>query len=220
MYLIDMNNYKYTRCGIIPLLILIGCFTISLYFLIFHDGLSNNQDDWGNFGAYIGGIASIFNVIIFTWLTISIQKAGDEERKNDREHSKLLLITHIRKEEIINLERVLNDVLQITDLYLPTFYKFQNARSYLLNYAQSHNTLFPILNDKYVQQIIIEASDRLEIMRVEAMKSLGYDANGIKITDEITPISNTFTDASKEFQRLKIALISKLEGYIVNQINY
>ena len=95
MYLIDMNNYKYTRCGIIPLLILIGCFTISLYFLIFHDGLSNNQDDWGNFGAYIGGIASIFNVIIFTWLTISIQKAGDEERKNDREHSKLLLITHI-----------------------------------------------------------------------------------------------------------------------------
>lgn len=219
MYLIDMNNCKYTRCGIIPLLILIGCFTISLYFLIFHGGLSNNQDDWGNFGAYIGGIASIFNVIIFTWLTISIQKAGDEERKNDREHSKLLLITHIRKEEIINLERVLNDVLQITDLYLPTFYKFQNARSYLLNYAQSHNTLFPILNDKYVQQIIIEASDRLEIMRVEAMKSLGYDANGIKITDEITPISNTFTDASKEFQRLKIVLISKLEGYIVNQIN-
>ena len=114
---------------------------------------------------------------------------------------------------------MLNDVLQITDLYLPTFYKFQNARSYLLNYAQSHNTLFPILNDKYVQQIIIEASDRLEIMRVEAMKSLGYDANGIKITDEITHISNTFTDASKEFQRLKIVLISKLEGYIVNQIN-
>lgn len=114
---------------------------------------------------------------------------------------------------------MLNDVLQITDLYLLTFYKFQNARSYLLNYAQSHNTLFPILNDKYVQQIIIEASDRLEIMIVEAMKSLGYDANGIKITDEITPISNTFTDASKEFQRLKIVLISKLEGYIVNHIN-
>lgn len=200
-------------------LLIMGCIFVSLYFGAFHNGLSDYQDDWGNFGAYIGGIASIFNVIIFTWLTISIQKAGDKERENDREHSKLLLITHIRKEEIINLERILNAVLQITDLHLPSFYKFQNARSYLLNYAQSHNTLFPILNDKYIQQIISDASDRLEIMRIEAMKSLGFDASGIKISDKITPTSTTFIDASKEFQRLKIILIAKLEEYVISEIN-
>lgn len=214
-----MNRNKYTTCMIIALLIM-GCIFVSLYFGVFHNGLSNYQDDWGNFGAYLGGIASIFNVIIFTWLTISIQKAGDKERENDREHSKLLLITHIRKEEIINLERILNDVLQTTDLFLPAFYKFQNARSYLLNYVQTHNTLFPILNDKYIQQIIYDASEQLETMRIEAMKSLGFNENGLKISDKITPISTTFIDASKEFQRLKIILISKLEEYIVNQINY
>lgn len=213
-----MNRNKYTTCMIIALLIM-GCIFVSLYFGAFHNGLSDYQDDWGNFGAYIGGIASIFNVIIFTWLTISIQKAGDKERENDREYSKLLLITHIRKEEIINLERILNAVLQITDLHLPSFYKFQNARSYLLNYAQSHNTLFPILNDKYIQQIISDASDRLEIMRIEAMKSLGFDASGIKISDKITPTSTTFIDASKEFQRLKIILIAKLEEYVISEIN-
>lgn len=213
-----MNRNKYTTCMIIALLIM-GCIFVSLYFGAFHNGLSDYQDDWGNFGAYIGGIASIFNVIIFTWLTISIQKAGDKERENDREHSKLLLITHIRKEEIINLERILNAVLQITDLHLPSFYKFQNVRSYLLNYAQSHNTLFPILNDKYIQQIISDASDRLEIMRIEAMKSLGFDASGIKISDKITPTSTTFIDASKEFQRLKIILIAKLEEYVISEIN-
>lgn len=213
-----MNRNKYTTCMIIALLIM-GCIFVSLYFGAFHNGLSDYQDDWGNFGAYIGGIASIFNVIIFTWLTISIQKAGDKERENDREHSKLLLITHIRKEEIINLERILNAVLQITDLHLPSFYKFQNVRSYLLNYAQSHNTLFPILNDKYIQQIISDASDRLEIMRIEAMKSLGFDASGIKISDKITPTNTTFIDASKEFQRLKIILIAKLEEYVISEIN-
>lgn len=213
-----MNHNKSTTCKVIISLLIMGCIFVSLYFWAFHNGFSNYQDDWGNFGAYIGGIASIFNVIIFTWLTISIQKAGDEERKNDREHSKLLLVTHIRKEEIINLERVLNDVLQTTDLYLPAFYKFQNARSYLLNYAQSHNILFPILNDKHIQLVIIDACDRLEIMRIETMKSLGFDANGKKITDEISPISTTFTDASKEFQRLKIILIAKLEEYI-SEIN-
>lgn len=215
-----MSSNKYIRFWTIALLGFIGCTFISLYFLIFHNGLSNCQDDWGNFGAYIGGVASIFNVIVFTWLTISIQKAGEEERRNDREHSKLLLITHIRKEEIINLERILNDVLQTTDLYLPAFYKYQNAQSYLLNYAQSHIALFPILNDKDMQHIILDASKQLGIMRVEAMKSLGFDETGLKISDQIVPISTIFTNASKKFQQLKIVLISKLEEYIVNQINY
>lgn len=214
-----MNRRKFTTCMIIIVLLIMGSTFVGLYFFIFHNGLSNCQDDWGNFGAYIGGIASIFNVIIFTWLTIYFQRAGEEGRKNDKEHNKLLLITHIRKEEIINLERVLNDVLQITDLYLPAFYKFQNARSYLLNYAQSHNTLFPILNDKYIQQIIVEASEQLEIMRIEVMKSSGFDENGLRISDKIVPISTTFTNASREYQQLKIILISKLEEYIINQIN-
>ena len=57
MYLIDMNNYKYTRCGIIPLLILIGCFTISLYFLIlittYYLAASNNQKKYEKFWKHI-----------------------------------------------------------------------------------------------------------------------------------------------------------------------
>lgn len=51
------------------------------------------------------------------------------------------------------------------------------------------------------------------------MKSLGFDASGIKISDKITPTSTTFIDASKEFQRLKIILIAKLEEYVISEIN-
>ena len=55
-------------------------------------------------------------------------------------------------------------------------------------------------------------------MRIEAMKSLGFNEDGVKINDQ-TPISNTFIEASKEFEQLKIIIISKLEEYIINQIN-
>lgn len=119
---------------------------------------------------------------------------------------------------MINLEKTLNETLQITDLYLPAFFKYQNAQSYLLNYAQSHKALFPLLDDKDVEQIFVNASSKLRIMRIEAMKSLGFNEIGEKIDDQ-TPISNTFIEASKEFEQLKIIIISKLEEYIINQIN-
>lgn len=215
---IKTKNRETRTCWIISFLSCIGCILLCLYFWEFHNGFSTNQDDWGNFGSYICGIASIFNVIIFTWLTISIQRAGDEERKKDREHKQLLLITQIRKEELINLEKTLNETLQITDLYLPAFFKYQNAQSYLLNYAQSHKALFPLLDDKDVEHIFVNASSKLRIMRIEAMKSLGFNEIGEKIDDQ-TPISNTFIEASKEFEQLKIIIISKLEEYIINQIN-
>ncbi len=47
-------------------------------------------------------------------------------------------------------------------------------------------------------------------MRIEAMKSLGFNEIGEKIDDQ-TPISNTFIEASKEFEQLKIIIISKLQ---------
>lgn len=141
-----------------------------------------------------------------------------KNEKKDREHKQLLLITQIRKEELINLEKTLNETLQITDLYLPAFFKYQNAQSYLLNYAQSHKALFPLLDDKDVEQIFVNASSKLSIMRIEAMKSLGFNEIGEKKND-LTPISNTFIEASKEFEQLKIIIISKLEEYIINQIN-
>ena len=62
-----------------------------------------------------------------------------------------------------------------------------------------------VVNDNALEIAVGDVAHVDDIARFQvdmAMKSLGYDANGIKITDEITPISNTFTDASKEFQRL------------------
>ena len=105
---IKTKNGETRTCWIIAFLSCIGCILLCLYFWKFHNGFSTNQDDWGNFGSYICGIASIFNVIIFTWLTISIQRAGDENLLqndvNPREARLLLaFVLQVRKEELINL---------------------------------------------------------------------------------------------------------------------
>ena len=74
----------------------------------------------------------------------------------------------------------------------------------------------PVINSGPL--LFVNASSKLRIMRIEAMKSLGFNEDGVKINDQ-TPISNTFIEASKEFEQLKIIIISKLEEYIINQIN-
>lgn len=47
---------------------------LAMYFYIFHEGLSHDSNDWGNFGSYIGGVGS---VIISAVAVIAANKAND-----------------------------------------------------------------------------------------------------------------------------------------------
>lgn len=54
--------------AIVPVLLL------SAYFCNFHDGFSDDSDDWGNFGGYIGGIFGCILSIVTFYYTQSIDK--------------------------------------------------------------------------------------------------------------------------------------------------
>lgn len=68
--------------------------SLSLYFMKFHNGLSEDSNDWGNFGDYIGGVCSVI-VAIFAILfsvkvseicnSINIAISKDEQENNKRE---------------------------------------------------------------------------------------------------------------------------------------
>lgn len=76
------------------ILFLLIIFSLSLYFIKFHNGLSENSNDWGNFGDYIGGVCSVI-VAIFAILfsvkvsdicnSINIAISKDEQENNKRE---------------------------------------------------------------------------------------------------------------------------------------
>ena len=67
--------------------IIIGIFLVavlSLYAIFYHDGISNNVNDWSAFGNYFSGFMmpflTIANIVVFIELTIAIS----EERKDKR----------------------------------------------------------------------------------------------------------------------------------------
>lgn len=94
---------------LIPLIVFVTSL-IGLYFWIFHNGLSNSQSDWAAFGGYVGGIATVINIGVFVWLTLSIQESSDI--KNDRNHHLQikLALSRIREERLKLLNEAFGNV--------------------------------------------------------------------------------------------------------------
>lgn len=81
-----------------------------LYFVNFNGALSHSQHDWAAFGGYIGGIAAVANVIVFIWLTKTIE--DNHSRKHDAElHLQIkLLLAKIRYERVKEVNDKLHEI--------------------------------------------------------------------------------------------------------------
>jgi hypothetical protein len=62
---------------IIILSVIIGG-VLGIYFSKFHNGLSGNSDDWGNFGDYIGGVGCLVLSYALLWFTYRADKREEE----------------------------------------------------------------------------------------------------------------------------------------------
>ena len=79
-----------------------------IYFIKFHNGLSSNSNDWGNFDDYIGGVGSIILSFALLWFT---HEANRREKDNEKNKIEIQLLQQIestlikiRKHECINKE--------------------------------------------------------------------------------------------------------------------
>lgn len=106
-----MNKYKYWICGAIIVLAMI-VFT-ALYLSCFSGGLSANQNDWGNFGAYISGvlmpILTAINIYVFIHLTSEIEESSQRKRVEELQTQKELQLSTLRFEEVKKLNQALSD---------------------------------------------------------------------------------------------------------------
>ncbi len=86
MKIIDFINEK---SKVIQTLILVSaviflCALLSIYFIMFHSGLSEISDDWGNFGSYFGGVGSIalsISLFLYTYYSNNESKRIKEESR-------------------------------------------------------------------------------------------------------------------------------------------
>lgn len=105
-----MFNYRYVICIIVA----VFCFLLvgGAYLFYFHDGLSFDQNDWGNFGAYFSGILmpilTAINIYVFIRLTIEIEDRSERKRQAELKTQKDIQLLKLQFAEI----KKLNDALE------------------------------------------------------------------------------------------------------------
>ena len=74
---------------ILLLAIAVLLLSLLIYLFVFHQGLSNNHEEWGSFGSYIGGIGGIVLSCSLFYYTYTIDK-DNKRTKNNTQVLKLL----------------------------------------------------------------------------------------------------------------------------------
>ncbi len=99
------------------LLSLISIILITLYFIKFHNGLSENQTIWGAFGDYLSGIFSSLAFIILLYTLYLQKKEFFLTTYNLKKSYKLNKIEYKRKEIILIIDLIETDIQRNKDNY-------------------------------------------------------------------------------------------------------
>ena len=89
----------------ISLLVILSFFVLIPYFVNFHGGLSENSQDWSNFGSYVGGLLGpVFSLFSIILVIISIQISLKSLKRNENQQKIERLYTLVFKvnEELDN----------------------------------------------------------------------------------------------------------------------
>jgi len=87
--------------NILIVAILVILFFLIIYVFVFHNGLSSNHEEWGNFGSYIGGIGGIVlscSIFYYTYLI-------DKEHRNTENNTQILKLLEVVGESLTCIQR-------------------------------------------------------------------------------------------------------------------
>lgn len=104
-----MNREKYFKIISLAVLLFILYIPIGLYFNIFNNGFSHNNQDWGAFGSFISGVYS--PLLAFISVLILIETLKEMQRTNKREMEQF----DIQMEQSRS-EKKLNDIITLTNM--------------------------------------------------------------------------------------------------------
>ncbi len=196
---------KYISLSITLLIV----FVLGLYWKVFHDGLSNNSTDWGNFGGYFNGvltpILTIINIFVFVSISMKISMLDDKRADRESQGQKDLMLMQFRKIEIDNFEKVMDEALVpslqlaiskealarpiiLADMYLQTFLK---SKLSLFNLSEENEVTQSILNlkneincyhKKFIGNEILDGNDIVNLLELKSIIVRGLQDITIKST--------------------------------------
>lgn len=189
-----------------------------LYFITFHSGISSNPNDWMAFGNYFAGIASLLNVIVFTWLTIVINTADEKTKLRDRQHQATIIKSQLRYDELKWLIAQFNMVYQADVPSMIKYGKLADISFSVNSFMQSRSRLFPILNEESIQRKFLQMCVILNDISVILRNSAGLDENGIPVREPDKLITSEYKKKLSDFHSLRNELINILESYILEDL--
>ena len=184
---------KYILLAIILLMIIF--IVLGMYWIVFHDGLSYNSEDWGYFGSYFNGlltpILTFINIFVFVGISMKLSVLDDKRAEKESEGQKKLMLMQFRKKEIDSFEMVLNQALipssqvviskealarpiVLADLYLQTFLKSKLSLFNLTTnckIAQSISELKKELNNYHAKFVGDQDLCKNDILRLLELQS-------------------------------------------------
>lgn len=199
--------------GLILLIILI---TIIAYLYMFGSyGLSSNNDVWGTFGDYFGGILNpiigILNIAVFIYLTRTISDIDAKNQNNAIEMQKNLFKLDLKHQAYNEIAKLLTDLPEYImhndpSVALTKLTKYNNQ---FFNLSANYSYLFPILDKNNTKPIFKITSDLQEKMNI-----------AVKVSDEIKK-KNMFNDIAMkfdygEFLNQKNILLKKLQKDLID----
>lgn len=108
-----MHKRRYYIYIIIGIL-LIGA--LSFYAWYYHNGISNNVNDWSAFGNYFSGFMmpflTIANIVVFIELTIAISDYEEKRSAKEMEQQKALLVMQFRRQSIESFYQHINRLFE------------------------------------------------------------------------------------------------------------
>ena len=200
---------KITAC----ILTIISISVIILYFNKFHYGLSSDQQDWGNFGAYISGtivpILTIVNIWVFYRLTSAIDRHDEERKQKDLNHQRKIIVAQFRQKELDNIANILNSVFAETSREKIS-QSIVNA-TWRIEGLIRQVSIFPIMVDNSVKKEVLELLNLLN----ELGQPYGLNSP-IPLTDVFLP--KNYKDTVIKYLSAKNKVINILQESIINDL--
>lgn len=210
--------------------VVITLFLIAIYFIRFNGSLSDNSQDWANFGSYCSCIVTFLNVYIFYQLTLSIQllnkrlkeKESKEQilsQERERKHQKNLILTDLRYRELKLLSEVLSDFTPSSMNKLPHS-NFIKADFAIRAFANEKTNLFPFLKDS--DNPIFNKINKLCEILMELTKivnaSMGNNEIGVPVSGP-HPLPKEYNESMNKYITLKIEILTEIEKFIIAEID-
>lgn len=166
----------------------------------------NLTNQLATFSAYYSGmimpILTLINIAILVWLTITVDQNDSSRNENNILYQKRAALMQLRKEEIVELSKVLTDSLDIkpSTNILEMSHPIIIATSYLETFANTKLKLFSLREDSDITKKIIQLHK--EFKNLHAILNNGGNISKKQIVDVLT---------------LKNTIINNLQDIMLNE---